>query len=212
VVEPSQPASGIGGLILAGGRGLRLGDTDKGWLALAGMPLAEHVARRLGPQVDALLVSANRNIDRYAAYGQVVVDDPGLPAWSGPLAGIAAGLAAWPGPWLVTVSCDTPFLPTDLAPRLVRAAQAHDRPIAVACAQGRRHAVCMAVRTDQAAGLRAYLLSGERKVASWQMRAGAVEVAFDDASPQAFLNINTPAELADAARYAGCPEASQTLR
>ncbi|SAI30721.1 molybdopterin-guanine dinucleotide biosynthesis protein A [Bordetella ansorpii] len=202
MAERPSPAAGIGGLILAGGRGSRLGEADKGWVKLAGVPLVRRVALRLAPQVDGLLISANRNLERYAAIGRVLPDDEGLPAWSGPLAGIAAGLAGWPGQWLVTASCDTPFLPTDMASRLVQAAQTHGAPIAVACAQGRRHSVCMAVRTDQAGGLRDYLLAGDRKVELWQQRAGMIEVAFDDAAPQAFLNINTAEELAQAERYA----------
>ncbi|WP_144630969.1 molybdenum cofactor guanylyltransferase MobA [Bordetella genomosp. 13] len=203
MAEPGTATAGIGGLILAGGRGSRLGQADKGWVELAGAPLVRHVARRLAPQVDALLISANRNLERYAALGRVLADDVALPAWSGPLAGIAAGLAAWQGRWLVTASCDTPFLPTDLAARLVRAADDRGVPLAVACAGGRRHSVCMAVRTDQAKGLHDFLAAGDRKVERWQQDAGAIDVDFDDAAPHAFLNINTPEDLEDAARLVG---------
>lgn len=202
MAEPGPPTAGICGLILAGGRGSRLNEADKGWLELAGMPLVRRVAQGLAPQVDALWISANRNLDRYAALGRVLTDDADLPPWSGPLAGVAAGLAAWPGRWVVTAPCDTPFLPADLVSRLVQAAQARQASIAVACAQGRRHSACMAVRTDQAGGLRDYLRAGDRKVELWQQRAGAVDVAFDDAPPHAFLNINTAHALADAERHA----------
>jgi len=202
VVEPARPAAGIGGLILAGGRGVRMGEADKGWLDLAGRPLVAHVAARLAPQVQALLVSANRNADRYAAYGRVVPDAPARAAGAGPLAGVAAGLAAWAGEWLVTVPCDTPFLPIDLAARLLAAADAASAPLAVACAGGRRHSVCMAVRTALAADLDDYLRGGDRKVELWQARVGAVEVSFDDA-PQAFLNVNTPGGLGRARGLTG---------
>ena len=202
MVEPARPAAGIGGLILAGGRGARMGEADKGWVELAGRPLVAHVAARLAPQVDALLVSANRNADRYAAYGRVVPDAPALDAWSGPLAGVAAGLAAWTGEWLVTVPCDTPFLPTDLAARLLAAAHAAGAPLAVAAAGGRRHSVCMAVRTALLADLDDYLRGGERKVELWQARVGAVEVVFNE-DPGAFLNVNTPQDLAVARRFLG---------
>jgi molybdopterin-guanine dinucleotide biosynthesis protein A len=188
---------GVGGLILAGGRGARMQEADKGLLMLAGQPLVAHVARRLAPQVQSLLISANRNIERYAQYGQVLRDDPVFGAWSGPLSGVAAGLRAWPGPWLVVTPCDAPFVPHDMAVRLVAAAQARGAPLAVARAAGRRHSVCMALRTSLADDLHDYLQGGDRKVELWQARVGGVEVDFDDAS-DAFLNLNTPDDLSAA--------------
>lgn len=190
-------SNGPGGLILAGGRGARMGEADKGWLMLAGQPLVAHVARRLAPQVRALLISANRNTGRYAEYGRVLADDPVFGDWSGPLAGVLAGLRAWPGEWLVVAPCDTPFLPLDMAARLIAAAQARQAPLAVARAAGQRHSVCMAVRTSLQDDLRDYLRGGDRKVGLWQSRVGGIEVDFDDA-PDAFLNINTPDDLAAA--------------
>jgi molybdopterin-guanine dinucleotide biosynthesis protein A len=194
--------AGAAGLILAGGRGLRMQEADKGLLMLAGQPLVAHVARRLAPQVQSLLISANRNAERYAQYGSVLPDDPVFDAWSGPLAGVAAGLRAWSGPWLVVAPCDTPLLPRDLAARLIGAAQAQGAPLAVACAGGRRHSVCMALRTSLADDLRDYLQGGDRKVDLWQARVGGVEVGFDDA-PQEFLNINTPEDLSAAEQGMG---------
>lgn len=191
------PLEGTAGLILAGGRAVRMGEADKGLLMLAGRPLVAHVAQRLAPQVQPLFISANRNAGRYAQYGRVLTDDPAFDAWPGPLAGVAAGLRAWSGPWLVVAPCDTPFLPRDLAARLIGAAQAQGAPLAVACAGGRRHSVCMALRTSLADDLRDYLQGGDRKVDLWQARVGGVEVGFDDA-PHAFLNVNTPEELSAA--------------
>ena len=191
------PLEGAAGLVLAGGRAVRMGEADKGLLMLAGRPLVAHVAQRLAPQVRSLFISANRNAGRYAQYGRVLPDDPAFDAWPGPLAGVAAGLRAWPGAWLVVAPCDTPFLPRDLAERLIGAAQAQGAPLAVACAEGRRHSVCMALRTSLADDLRDYLQGGDRKVDLWQARVGGVEVGFDDA-PHAFLNINTPEELSAA--------------
>lgn len=190
----------VAGLILAGGRAARMNpdgrhDIDKGLAELNGVPLAAHVARRLAPQVQSLFISANRNAERYAAYGRVVADEPDS-AWAGPLAGVVAGMAACaPGAWLVTAPCDTPFIPTDLAARLVEAALARGAPLAVACAGSRRHSVCMAARVDLLGDLRDYLRAGERKVDLWQSRVGGVEVLFDDAPPDAFANINTPEDL-----------------
>lgn len=193
----------VAGLILAGGQGSRMRGSDKGLVLLRGEPLVAHVARRLAPQVGPLLLSANRNADSYARYGRVVADDTDeLGAWQGPLAGLAAGLAAAaPCEWLVVTPCDTPFLPADLAQRLIAAAQTAGAPLAYAVAGGQRHPTCMALRASLLPALRDYLAAGERKVGLWQSRVGGVGAPFDDA-PGAFMNLNTPEELAAAERYA----------
>ena len=193
----------IAGLILAGGQGARMDGRDKGLAVLRGEPLVAHVAQRLAPQVGTLIISANRNVDVYARYGRVVADDiDALGAWQGPLAGLAAGLAAAAAcDWLVAVPCDTPFLPGDLAARLIAAAQAAGAPLAYAVAGGRHHPACMAVRPVLLPALRDYLAGGERKVGLWQSQAGGVAAAFDEA-PDAFMNLNTPEDLAAAERYA----------
>ncbi|HCW21925.1 MAG TPA: molybdenum cofactor guanylyltransferase, partial [Achromobacter sp.] len=114
----------------------------------------------------------------------------------------AAGLAAAAqDDWLVVAPCDTPFLPADLAARLIGTARSARAPLAYAAANGQRHSACMAVRTSLLPDLRAYLLGGDRKVGLWQARAGGVETCFDD-TPDAFMNVNTPEELAAAERYA----------
>lgn len=193
----------VAGLILAGGQGSRMRGSDKGLVTLRGEPLVAHVARRLAPQVGSLILSANRNADIYARYGRVVADDTdALGAWQGPLAGLAAGLAAAaPCEWLVVAPCDTPFLPEDLAQRLIAAARTAGAPLAYAIAGGQRHPACMALRVSLLPLLRDYLAAGERKVGLWQSRVGGVGTSFDDA-PGAFMNLNTPEELAAAERYA----------
>ncbi|WP_258129818.1 molybdenum cofactor guanylyltransferase MobA [Achromobacter anxifer] len=195
--------AGIAGLILAGGQGMRMNQQDKGLVTLGGEPMVAHVARRLAPQVSRLIVSANRHLDVYARYGEVVQDgEAELGAWQGPLLGIAAGLAAARGhAWMVVAPCDTPFLPADLAARLIGAAEAAGAPLAYVVAGGQRHSACMALRTSLLSDLLEYLRGGDRKVGLWQARAGAVEACFDDA-PDAFMNVNTPEELAAAERYA----------
>ena len=200
---PAFDRQQVAGLILAGGQGSRMRGSDKGLVLLRGEPLVAHVARRLAPQVGPLLLSANRNADSYARYGRVVADDTDeLGAWQGPLAGLAAGLtAAAPCEWLVVTPCDTPFLPADLAQRLIAAAQTAGAPLAYAVAGGQRHPACMALRASLLPALRDYLAAGERKVGLWQSRVGAVGTPFDDA-PGAFMNLNTPEELAAAERYA----------
>lgn len=104
--------------------------------------------------------------------------------------------------WLVVAPCDTPFLPADMASRLIGAALAAQSPMAYAVAHGQRHSACMALRTSLRPGLLAYLQGGDRKVGLWQARTGAVQALFDDAPPHAFMNVNTPEDLAQAERYA----------
>ncbi|ARP83558.1 molybdenum cofactor guanylyltransferase [Bordetella genomosp. 8] len=202
-------AAHIAGLILAGGRGSRMGDMDKGCALLRGRPMVEHVAARFAPQVGALLISANRNLDRYAEYGKVVADDPAHGQWQGPLAGVAAGLVASRCPWLATAPCDVPFLPVDMVARLRQALQARGTGVqgnsrgiprlAVACSAGQRQPVCMLVSRELLPDLLQYLAQGGRKVETWQSRVGCVEVPFDD-QPGAFLNVNTERDLSAADR------------
>lgn len=203
MADAPSSAPRIAGLILAGGQGARMAHQDKGLLLLNGEPLVSHVARRLAPQVARLIISANRHADRYAQYGAVVADgEPALGEFQGPLLGIAAGLAAAAdADWVVAVPCDTPFLPADLAARLIEAAESARSPLAYAMAGEQRHSACMALRPSLLPGLHAYLRAGDRKVGLWQARVGAVAAHFDDA-PQAFMNVNTPDELAEAERYA----------
>ncbi|CAB3719398.1 Molybdenum cofactor guanylyltransferase [Achromobacter animicus] len=199
----------VAGLILAGGQGSRMNGQDKGLVILRGEPMVAHVARCLAPQVGRLIISANRHAAVYAQYGEVVADGaPELGDWQGPLMGIAAALSAVSvqdiaaPQWLVVSPCDTPFVPAGLAQRLIGAALAADASMAYAVAHGQRHSACMALRTALLPELLAYLRGGDRKVGLWQARAGAVEVNFDDAPPHAFMNVNTPEDLALADRYA----------
>jgi len=186
---------------------------DKGLVELNGEPMVAHVVRRLAPQVGRVIISANRHLDRYAQYGQVVADgEPELGAFQGPLVGIAAGLtaaAAEHDDWLVVTPCDTPFLPDDLAARLIAAAASADAPLAHAVAGGQHHSACMALRTTLLPALLEYLRAGDRKVGLWQARMGGVEARFDE-TPDAFMNVNTADELAAAAQYASRHAAAAT--
>jgi molybdenum cofactor guanylyltransferase len=120
----------ICGLVLAGGQGRRMGGIDKGLAPFHGRPLVAHVVERLRPQVERLLISANRNIEAYTAFGEVVTDR--VADFAGPLAGLDAGLHACAAPLLVTVPCDAPFLPADLVARLAAARAAADADVAIA--------------------------------------------------------------------------------
>lgn len=185
----------ITGLVLAGGRGSRMGGVDKGLQLHLGRPLALHALERLRPQVGGLMVNANRHLDAYAAFGVPVHPDP-LPEFPGPLAGLLAGLMHCRTPWLVTVPCDTPDFPADLVARLAEAAQEADIVMAASLEDGavRTQPVFSLVRATLAADLRATLEAGERKVDRWTARHRMAVVHFEDA--EAFFNANTPQELA----------------
>ncbi|MBL0245423.1 MAG: molybdenum cofactor guanylyltransferase MobA [Rhodoferax sp.] len=186
----------ITGLILAGGRGSRMGSVDKGLVPLNGKPMVAHVLERLTPQVQHLLINANQNQEAYAAYGVPVWPDA-LPDFAGPLAGLQAGLMHCQTPYLVTAPCDSPFLPADLVARLAQARQAQDADLAVAVTgtgdTRQLHPVFCLVKTALLPHLNAYLESGGRKMGSWLASLKVAEVQFEDES--AFHNINTADEL-----------------
>ncbi|MBN9527305.1 MAG: molybdenum cofactor guanylyltransferase MobA [Alphaproteobacteria bacterium] len=178
------------GAILAGGLARRLGGGDKPLRLLAGRPLLAHVAERLRPQVDRLILNANGDPARFATFGIEVVPDS-VPGNPGPLAGILACLeTATDADWVVTVPGDAPFLPADLAMRLVAAGPA------AASSRGRRHPVIGAWRPGQARRLAELLASGERRVGVFAADAGVVEWPAEPVDP--FMNLNEPADFAAA--------------
>ena len=183
----------ICGLVLAGGQGRRMGGIDKGLVPLHGRPLVAHVVERLRPQVERLLISANRNLEAYAAFGEVVTDR--VTDFAGPLAGLDAGLHACAAPLLVTVPCDAPFLPADLVARLAAARANADADVALARTGTQVHPVFALVSTRVRMQLAEFLAGGGRKAQAWTATLHVVEVAFDDL-PEAFSNLNTHAELA----------------
>lgn len=190
------PAEQITGLVLAGGRGSRMGGVDKGLQNHRGVPLAMHALLRLQPQVGELMVNANRNLGAYEAFGAPVWPDA-LPDYPGPLAGLLAGLERCETPYLVTVPCDTPDFPEDLVARLAAALEAEGAEIAMAATTEdgvlRTQPVFCLLRAELMESLVAFLQSGERKIDRWTARHRVAVVAFDDAA--AFFNANTPAEL-----------------
>ena len=188
----------ITGVILAGGQGRRMGGADKGLQELGGRPMAAHVLERLAPQVGAVLISANRNLERYAELGCPVLPDT-LHGYAGPLAGLQAALAQATTPLLVTAPCDSPFLPADLVARLHDGLVAQQAELAVACADGRAHRAFCLLRRELLPGLDAFLAAGERRVGLWHASLNVVEVDFSDEAA-AFGNINTTDELAQFAK------------
>jgi molybdenum cofactor guanylyltransferase len=184
----------ITGLVLAGGLGRRMGGVDKGLQAFRGEPMVAHVIRRLAPQVESLLINANQNIERYAAFGHPVVVDA-IGGYAGPLAGLHAGLTACRTPLLVSSPCDSPFLPADLVARLHDALVRGGAELAVARTGAQVHPVFSLVHRHVLPGLTEFLDGGGRKIDYWYGALKVVEVAFDD-QPDAFANINTLNELA----------------
>lgn len=186
----------ITGLILAGGRGSRMGSIDKGLVPLAGKPMVAHVLERLAPQVQRMLINANQNQDTYAALGAPVWPDA-MPDFAGPLAGLQTGLMHCETPYLVTAPCDSPFLPTDLVARLAQALQTQDADLAVAVtgegATRQPHPVFCLAKASLLPHLTAFLEGGGRKVDRWYATLRVAEVHFADEA--AFRNINTLAEL-----------------
>jgi molybdopterin-guanine dinucleotide biosynthesis protein A len=186
----------ITGLVLAGGRGSRMGGVDKGLQNFNGSPLALHAVLRLGMQVGEVMVNANRNLAAYESMGVPVWPDP-LADYPGPLAGLLAGLEHCETPYLVTVPCDTPNFPVDLVARLAQALADADAEIAMAATleDGRRQVqpVFCLLRASLIDSLVAFLHGGQRKIDRWTAQHRCVEVPFDDAA--AFFNANTADDL-----------------
>lgn len=193
------PREDITGLVLAGGRGSRMGGVDKGLQSFHGMPLALNAVLRLGPQVGQVLLNANRNLAAYESLGVPVWPDP-LPDHPGPLAGFLAGLEHCDTPYLVTVPCDSPHFPDDLVDRLATALAEADAEIAMAATledgQLQVQPVFCLMRASLLESLVAFVHGGQRKIDRWTAQHRCVEVRFDDA--QAFFNANTLDELRQA--------------
>ena len=186
----------ITGLVLAGGRGSRMGGVDKGLQIHLGMPLALHAVLRLGPQVGGMMINANRNLAAYESMGVPVWPDA-LPDYPGPLAGFLAGLERCETPYLVTVPCDSPRFPEDLVRRLADGLEAGGAEIAMAATpeggELRAQPVFSLMRCEVVESLLRFTMSGRRKIDAWTATRRTLLVPFADAD--AFANANTLAEL-----------------
>ena len=177
-------------VILAGGEGRRMGGEDKGLIQLAGRSMVEHALARIRPQVGRVIINANRNRATYARLGHPVFSDD-LNDFQGPLAGVATALAQIDTPLLLTLPCDSPVPPADLAERLYRALQEQQADIAVAHDGRRMHPVFALLRRELLASLQDYLAAGDRKIDLWFERHHCIAVDFSDEA-DAFLNVNSP--------------------
>lgn len=195
-IDPQQ----ISGLILAGGRGSRMGQVDKGLQVLRGIPMVIHVRNRLAPQVGQLIINANQNLPDYAALGAPVWPDL-IEGYAGPLAGLQAGLTHCQTPYLVSAPCDSPFLPLDLVERLALALSKANADLAVASTmethegvlRKQAHPVFSLMKTSLLPHLTSFLQNGGRRVDAWYVSLNVVEVHFEDTA--AFRNINTLDDL-----------------
>lgn len=203
-------AHNITGLVLAGGRGTRMGGVDKGLQNFEGRPLAQNALMRLQPQVGAVYINANQHLDVYQSMGVPVLPDT-LPDFPGPLAGFLVGLEHCPTEWLLTVPCDAPWFPLDLAERLAVAATQEGVLMAQAAApEGGREGspprlqhlqrlqpVFCLLHTQLLPSLRQFMGNGGHKVGAWTTQQSRTVVAFDapDDNPRAFFNTNTLADL-----------------
>jgi molybdopterin-guanine dinucleotide biosynthesis protein A len=198
-------AADITGLILAGGRGSRMGGVDKGLQNFNGMPMALHTLMRLQMQVGQVMINANRNLAAYESFGAEVWPDV-LADYPGPLAGFLTGLERCETPYLVTAPCDSPRFPLDLVERLAEAMDREQAEIAMAAApekdeQGevkvRTQPVFCLLRIELLESLVQFTQGGGRKIDAWTAQHKTVIVPFDRPGddPLAFANANTLAEL-----------------
>jgi molybdenum cofactor guanylyltransferase len=203
-------AHSITAIILAGGRGSRMGGVDKGLQTFNGVPLALHTLMRLqmqeGGVVTETMINANRNLAAYEAMGVPVWPDASPAEFAGPLAGFLTGLERCETPYLLTVPCDTPLFPLDLADRLAHALEREGAEIAIASApetddaghtRTRPQPVFCLLRADLMESLVKFMQGGGRKIDAWTAQHRSVAVAFDQPGddPRAFANANTLAEL-----------------
>jgi molybdopterin-guanine dinucleotide biosynthesis protein A len=200
-----QRKPGITGAILAGGMGRRLGGVDKGLMTVAGRPQVERILDCLAPQVDQILINANRHREEYARYGHPVIADL-TGDFQGPLAGMASVLAAAGTERVLCVPCDATWLPPDLASRMC-AALAESRARVCAVHDGTwLHPVCSLVPRALLPDLRHWLAEGRREVAGWLHKQGLVTVHYPE-WPSVYWSINTPDDLASVERRLQTPQA-----
>lgn len=188
------PVNDISAVILAGGKARRMGGEDKGLIELNDRPLLDYIITALKPQAGDIMVNANRNQERYRAFGYPVIEDI-LGDYFGPLAGMATGMQATARPYLLTVPCDSPFLPTHLAATLYHAMRSENAELGVAHDGERMQPVFALLHCSLLPDLLAYLDGGGRKIDTWYARHRLALADFS-ASAEMFLNLNTPQDKA----------------
>jgi len=185
----SPDKENITAVVLAGGRGRRIGGQDKGLVEVGGRPLIEHILDLVTPQVSAVIINANRNQQVYAGYGYPVISD-NLTDYQGPLAGFAAALAACETDYIMTLPCDDPYVPTDLVGKLSSAIKNNNAELAVAHDGQRMQPVYALIPRSLLESLQEFLDAGDRKIDLWYARHDTALADFSD-DIDTFFNINT---------------------
>lgn len=189
----SPEKNNITAVVLAGGRGRRLGGQDKGLVDLDGKPLIEHILGLVMPQVSAVIINANRNLQIYADLGHPVISD-NMADYQGPLAGFAVALAACNTDYIMTLPCDGPYVPVDLVSRLSTAMKDNDAELAVAYDGQRMQPVYALIPRSLLGSLQDFLDAGDRKIDLWYARHNTALADFSDVI-DTFFNINTEDDL-----------------
>lgn len=188
----SISASDITAVILAGGRGRRMGGQDKGLIEINGRALVGILIDRLSEQVSTILINANRNRKRYQAFGYPVVSDQ-LDDYQGPLAGFACAMDTVDTDFILTLPCDGPSLASDYVARFITSQQRSGAAICVADDGERLQPVHALIKVDLLTSLNAFLDSGDRKIDRWYAMHDFVKTDFSDCADM-FRNINTPSD------------------
>ena len=186
----TQDNQNLTAVILAGGLARRMDGQDKGLIELNGRAMIEYVIEALIPQVDNIVINANRNLEQYERYGYPVIKDI-MGDYPGPLAGMASGLQACDSDRILIAPCDSPFLPSVLASRLNTAMTENQADISVAHDGERLQQAFAIIRRSILPSLLAYLNDGGRKVETWYAKHQTALTDFSDL-PVTFININTP--------------------
>jgi len=189
-----QPTNiSITGVILAGGRSRRMDGNDKGLLPLNNRAMIEYVIETLSPQVDEVLISANRNQNDYSRFGHTIITDQ-IEGYVGPLAGMASAIQACGSEFILTAPCDGPWVPADLAERLLSQLKKEGSSVSTAHDGERLQPVFTLIHRKLLPSILSYLESGERRLGYWVKQQKPALADFSD-QPEAFFNVNSPAEL-----------------
>lgn len=189
-----QETNKITGIILAGGRAKRMDGQDKGLIQLMGRPMISHIIEQLSPQLDNIIINANRNIDEYSKFSYQVISDQNSSNFHGPLAGMLSGMRACDTEYILSVPCDTPFLPADLCSRLLNKLLENNADICVVHDGKRLQPVFALINTKLQESLQDYLDSGDRKIDLWYQQHQMITADFSDYK-NISMNINTPDDL-----------------
>ena len=185
----------VAGVVLAGGRAVRMDHQDKGLVDFKGRPMVCFVIDALAPVVDSVYINANRSFEHYQQFGFPIINDR-TDSFDGPLAGVLATMMLVDAEVLLVIPCDSPFVTREHLKRLLTECLDNCCDAAVAFDGMKLHPVFFAVKTTLKANLQAYLASGQRKVATWLEQLNLRRVDFSQ-EPAIFCNVNTPAELAE---------------